>query len=67
MKFIERKEKQNYLLELIEKGRCISLQQIAIKFECSERTVKRMLSELRDEGHKIKYCKYLKKFFKEND
>ncbi len=62
MRFIERKQKIEYLLEMIEKGRCNSYHQIAEKFECSESTVKRMLSDLKEEGHDIKYCKGLGKF-----
>lgn len=65
MRFIERKQKIEYLLEMIEKGRCISLQQISEKFECSTRTAKRFIADLREEGHEIKYSKKLKKFFKE--
>lgn len=55
MKFIERKQKMDYLLELIEKGRCISLEQVASKFECSKSTIKRLLSDLRQDGHNIEY------------
>lgn len=62
MNFLERKEKLEYLLELIDKDRCFSLQQISQKFGCSQRTVKRMISLLRDQGHNIKYSKTLKKF-----
>ena len=40
MRYIERKQKSEYLLELIEKGKCHSLKQIADKFECSESTIK---------------------------
>lgn len=66
MKYHERKERNEYLLEMVENKRCFSLKQIADIFACSERTVKRMLSELRDEGHNIKYCKSLKRFLIEN-
>ena len=66
MKYIERKEKNKYLLEMIEREWCFSLKQIAEKFECSESTVKRMLSELRDEGHNIQYCKQNRRFMKNN-
>jgi biotin operon repressor len=66
MKYLERKERNEYLLEMIEKKRCFSLKQITDKFDCSERTVKRMISELRDEGHNVKYCKSLKRFLLEN-
>jgi len=67
MRFIERKQKSEYLLELIEKGRCHSLKQISKKFECSESTIKRMINELRFQGHKIKYCKSKQCFLKENE
>jgi len=63
MKFIERKQKLEYLLEMTEKGRCQSLTQIADKFEVSKRTAKRMIAELREEGADIKYCRVLKNFY----
>ena len=66
MKFIERKQKMEYLLEMIEKNRCISLKQIAEKFECSTRTVRRMITDLKQEGHEINYCRASRKFYKEN-
>lgn len=62
MNFRERKQRLDYLLEMVEKGQCISLMQIAEKFNCSESTVKRMITELRDEGYNIKYCKLNRKF-----
>lgn len=66
MKFIERKKKMEYLLEMIEKDRCISLKQTAEKFECSERTVRRMITDLKEEGHEINYCRSSQKFCIEN-
>lgn len=65
MKFIERKQKLEYLLVMIEKGRCISLEQVSEKFECSKRTIRRMIEELRVDGHDIQYCKTNRKFYKE--
>jgi len=66
MKYLERKERNDYLLEMIEKDRCFSLKQITNKFDCSESTVKRMLSELREQGYNIKYSKTMKRFLLEN-
>lgn len=66
MRFIERKRRLEYLLEMIEKGRCISVQQVSECYNCSERTIKRMIAELRDEGHHIHYCKIKKKYLKKN-
>ena len=62
MTFIERKQKMEYLLYLIANGRCLSLKEISEKFECSERTIKRMVSCLKEEGNPVKYCKKLKKY-----
>jgi len=62
MRFIERKEKLEYLLEMIEKGRCLSISQISDKFGVSKRTAKRMISYLREEGYEILYCKVTSKF-----
>ncbi|MFO7827404.1 MAG: HTH domain-containing protein [Bacteroidales bacterium] len=62
MKFTERKKKLDYLLEMIEKGRCFSLKQVAEKYGCSERTVRRMITELKEDGYNIYYCRVLRKF-----
>lgn len=64
MNFIEKTKRMEYLLEMIEKDRCISLEQVANKFECSKRTVQRLIELLKDDGHKIKYCKKSRKFLK---
>jgi predicted DNA-binding transcriptional regulator YafY len=53
----------NYLLEMVEKGQLLSLKQASKKFNCSERTIKRMLKTLREQGHEIKYNRTEKKFF----
>jgi predicted DNA-binding transcriptional regulator YafY len=62
MNFTERKRKIDYLLELINKNKCITPDQVAQKFGCSARTVKRMIAILREEGHNIKFCKISSKY-----
>lgn len=57
MTYLERKEKENYLIYLIENSRLISLRNTAEDFNCSIRTLKRMLSNLREQGYDITYCK----------
>lgn len=52
-----------YILELLEKGRFGSLQNAAKRFSVSTRTVKRMLSHLRDNGHKIEFDRPNNKYF----
>ncbi len=63
MTYTERKQKQNYLLELIQNGRLFSLETVAVNFNCSKRTVERMLNDLRKEGYHIKYCRVQQKYF----
>jgi predicted DNA-binding transcriptional regulator YafY len=48
---------------MIENGRLLSLKQASRKFNCSERTIKRMLKTLREQGHEIKYSRTERKFF----
>jgi len=51
-----------YVLELIEKNRFRSLEDAARRFDCSTRTVKRMLNHLRDKGHNIQFDRKQKKY-----
>lgn len=57
MTFQERKEKEKHLLYLIEHKRLCSLEKVANDFECSVRTIKRMLESLRNEDKNIVYCR----------
>jgi DeoR/GlpR family transcriptional regulator of sugar metabolism len=52
-----------YVLELITKKRFRSLEDAASRFNCSTRTVKRMLNHLRDQGHDVRYDRLEKKYF----
>jgi DeoR/GlpR family transcriptional regulator of sugar metabolism len=56
-------QRLNYLVELLEKNRFRSLENMAERFSCSTRTIKRMLNHLRDRGHVIKYDRLQKKYF----
>ena len=51
-----------YLEDMVSKGRLHSLSQAAGSFDCSERTIKRMLSRLRNKGIFVKYSPTLGKF-----
>jgi len=55
-------ERLDYILELIQKGRFGTLEAAAKRFDVSTRTIKRMLQNLRDQGHPITYDKKLKKY-----
>ncbi|MGC6469782.1 MAG: hypothetical protein ACON4E_00755 [Flavobacteriales bacterium] len=43
-------------------GRCLSLQHIADTFGVCPRTAKRMIVELKEEGHSVIYSKTTRKF-----
>jgi biotin operon repressor len=52
----------NNLLELIERGQLKSPSDAAFKFECSEKSIRRMINHLRSDGYEIIYSKPLKKY-----
>ncbi|PIQ34956.1 MAG: hypothetical protein COW63_02800 [Bacteroidetes bacterium CG18_big_fil_WC_8_21_14_2_50_41_14] len=64
MDYISYTEKLNYLHEMIEKGQLLSLKQVSEKFDCSERTIQRMIHILRKQGYQIIYSKTNRKYFK---
>lgn len=66
MTYSERREKEKYLLYLIENNRLISLENTAYNFDCSIRTIKRMIASLREEGHSISYCRVKCNYFLQN-
>lgn len=57
MTYQEKKEKEKHLLYLIEHKRLSSLERVANDFDCSVRTIKRMLESLRNEDKNIIYCR----------
>ena len=59
-------QRMKYLLELIKKGRLSSPYDLTKKFECTEKTVRKMINDLRKEGHQIKYCRKIFQYFVEN-
>lgn len=62
MDFRTYENRLSYLLELIEKQRLRSIGEVAKRFECSNRTIKRMLNHLRAQGHDVHYDRLQKKF-----
>jgi DeoR/GlpR family transcriptional regulator of sugar metabolism len=63
MDFLSYEKRLDYILDLIQKNRLRSLQALADKFDCSTRTIKRMLNHLRNKGHDIQYDRLQKKYF----
>jgi len=64
MKYITYQKRLDYLKELIEKSQLKSPQQAAEKFDCSERTIRRMIKTLCDQGIHIEYCKKIRRYKK---
>jgi predicted DNA-binding transcriptional regulator YafY len=58
MKFIEYAEKLKTIRHLAEHKQAGSPQQLAVKLNVSERTVQRMVQQLRDYGCPIAYNRY---------
>jgi biotin operon repressor len=50
-------QRLDYLKELIEKGQLLSPKDLSEKFECSERTIRKMINDLRESGIEIKYSR----------
>lgn len=51
-----------YVLELIKKGALSSPYDLTDKFECSERTVRKMINDLRRKGYNIKYSRRVSRY-----
>tara|TARA_B100000809_G_C15091888_1_gene513484 strand:- start:1545 stop:1754 length:210 start_codon:yes stop_codon:yes gene_type:complete len=64
MNYITYQKRLDYLVELIEKGQLNSPLEAAEKFNCSERTIRRMIKILCEKGFTIEYCKKTKKYKK---
>jgi predicted transcriptional regulator len=62
MNLDERKQKLDYLLEMIEKERCYTINDTAKRLNCSNSTIDRMIKKLRDDGFNIRYCKHDNKY-----
>ncbi|WP_421889851.1 HTH domain-containing protein [Marinoscillum sp.] len=63
MDFFQYSERLDYIYNLIEKEQLASPVQLASKFECSERTVRKMINDLRRKGHSIKYSRSCSKYY----
>ena len=50
------------IIDKIKKGGMPSPKELARKYACSERTVRRMINLLRSKGNEIKYCRKTNKY-----
>jgi len=63
MNYLIYTQRIGYLKEMIEKGRLTSPQDAAKRFNCNERTIRRMIQILREQGCNIKYCRKNMRYF----
>jgi biotin operon repressor len=63
MDYITYSKRLEYLIALIKNSQLHSPKQLAVKFGCSEKTIRRMINCLRIKGHEIRYCPKGKKYY----
>jgi DeoR/GlpR family transcriptional regulator of sugar metabolism len=67
MDYLTYSSRLDHILEMIRKGSVSSPNQIAEKYNCSEKTVRRMINYLRYKGNAIDYCRKTNRYIlKEN-
>lgn len=62
MDYLTYSKRLDYLAKIIEKGQLQSPKELEEKFDCSEKTVRRMINCLRERGVNVEYCRKLKKY-----
>lgn len=55
-------QRLDYIIELLSKEAFLTPQYLAEKFDCSPRTIRRMINDLRDIGYNIEWCKKQKSY-----
>lgn len=55
-------QRLSYILELVRKGSLYSPYDLADKFECSEKTIRALINDLRYDGYNITYSRRLGKY-----
>ena len=63
MNFLIYSERLNHILELVLNDNLRSPKHLSKKFECSEKTARRMINRLREKGYTIEYCRRNQKYF----
>jgi biotin operon repressor len=66
MNYLTYQKRLAYLLELLTKEATVSPSIMSKKFECSTKTIKRMVTHLREDGYEIKWCRKKKSYVIEN-
>jgi predicted DNA-binding transcriptional regulator YafY len=63
MKFTDKKQKLDYLLELIQKEKTGSAEDLCKQIFVSKATLKRYIQDLREMGYPISYCLHRRTYY----
>lgn len=63
MRFVDRKQKIDFLLELISKENTGAASDLCKRICVSKRTLVRFIKDLRELGYEISFCNYRKTYF----
>lgn len=66
MNYLGYTQRLEYLMELLKNGQVDSPRHLAMRFECSEKTIRNMINILRLKGNDISYSKQKKKYLLNN-
>jgi len=67
MKFIDKKEKLEFLLEIIEKESTGNTKELCVRLCISKRTLHRYINDLRSMGYLISFCQQRKTYYLINE
>ncbi|WP_374988003.1 HTH domain-containing protein [Marinoscillum sp. MHG1-6] len=67
MDYFTYSQRLDYLLELITKERLSSPKDLESQFDCTERTVRKMINDLRRKGYVIRYSRECSKYILDCD
>lgn len=63
MDFLTYSTRLDHVLELIKRGSLTSPHDLTEKFDCSERTIRKMIDHLKTKGYNIRYSRRQKKYY----
>ncbi|QNR25664.1 HTH domain-containing protein [Croceimicrobium hydrocarbonivorans] len=62
MDYITYQSRLSYIVELLEKEAVVTPVGMSEKYECSTKTINRMIAHLRESGYNIKWCRKRKSY-----
>ncbi|WP_421751023.1 HTH domain-containing protein [Croceimicrobium sp.] len=62
MNYMTYQSRLTYIIELLEKESIVTPKIMSEKYECSTKTINRMIGHLRESGYNIKWCRKRKSY-----